>query len=201
MSGRQFNFLDGTLRLVDGTVNSTLGPFYFKVVFAQSDPQMPANRARPEQRLILDRGRASTDMKYSKGNDEPVFAPLEFTFSARVDEDVNRQNLWQALICGTLGSHNWVTTKGTTQLEGVTLPGFDNDNPMQTVNVELLYTGVTTNWGRRLAEVFFPPEQILFGPADEDGLPMSATGRIYGAITSISAFTTPAVQSTGGTNA
>tara|TARA_Y100000310_G_scaffold345741_1_gene469093 strand:+ start:2319 stop:2912 length:594 start_codon:yes stop_codon:yes gene_type:complete len=196
--GRQYSFLDGELRLFD---NTGATPFYYKVKFTQADPQIPAGRPRPEQRLILDRGRASSDMKYAKGPDDPIFEPIDITFTARIDENVNRQSLWQALICGTVGAHNWASTKGTSQLESITLPDFDNDNPMQCVNVEVLYTGATTNWGRRVQEVFFPPEQILFGAADNDGIPFSVTGRVYGPITSMSAFTTPNVESTGGTNA
>ena len=194
---RQYSFHDGELRIYDGTAT----PFCYRIKFVQTDPQVPANRPRAEQRLILDRGRISSDMKYVKGPEDVVLAPIDFTFAAKLDEALNRNSLWQALICGTVGSHNWVTTAGTSQVSGVTLKKFDNDAAMQLVNVEIRYTGATTNWGRRLKEVFFPPEMILFGPADPDGIGFSATGRIYGPITSMSAFTTPNTVSTGGAGA
>lgn len=192
--GRQYSFLDGELRLYDGTGTK----FYYTVKFVQADPQIPDGRPRPEQRLIMDRGRVSSDMKYAKGGDDVVLAPIDITFSARVDEDTNRETLAQALKCGTLGSHNWVSTKGDYQLEGVTLPGFDNDAPMQTVDMEFMVTGDSTNWGRKVTEIFFPPELVQFGPSDSEGLPFSATGRCYGPISSISSFTA-GTESTGGT--
>lgn len=184
--GRQYSFHDGELRIYDGSTTV----FYYKVKFVQADPQIPSGRPRPEQRLILDRGRASSNMKYSKGPDDVIFEPLEISFTARVDENVNRQSLEQALKCGTVGGQALTSTKGTSTVEGVTLPAFDNDSNMKTVNIEILYTGATNNWGRKLEEVYFPPEQILFGPADSDGIPFSATGRVYGAISTISSFTT-----------
>ena len=191
---RFYTLMDGELRIYDGTTT----PFCYQVKFIMADPQIPAGRQRPEQRLVIDRNRASSSMRYSKGPDDVIFEPIEMSFTARLDEKVNRNSLWQALVAGTVGSHNWITTKGTSQLESVTLPGFDRDTNLKTVNVEILYTGATTNWGRKMKEVFFDPARITFGPADQDGLSFSATGQIYGPITSISSFTTPRTMSTGG---
>ncbi len=200
--GRHYTLHDGELRILGLAAAGQAGtPYYFKVKFIGADPQIPGDRPRAEQRLVLDRGRGSTDMKYTKGPDDIKFAPIDIMFTAMIDENVNRWGLLEALKCGTLGSHNWVSSKGTTQVDGVTLPDFDNDTYMQTVNMEIMYTGATVNWGLKCAEVFFPPELVLFGPADSEGIPFSATGRAYGPITSLSAFTTANVESTMGINA
>lgn len=191
---RFYTLMDGELRLYDGTAT----PFCYQVKFIMADPQIPAGRQRPEQRLIIDRNRASSAMRYSKGPDDVIFNPIEISFTARLDEKVNRNSLWQALTAGTVGIHNWITTKGSSQLESVTLPGFDRDTNLKTVNVEVLYTGATVNWGRKLKEVFFDPARITFGAADQDGITFSATGQVYGPITSMSSFTTPRTMSTGG---
>lgn len=191
---RFYTLMDGELRIYDGTAT----PFCYQVKFIMADPQIPSGRQLPEQRLILDRNRASSSMRYTKGPDDVAFEPIDMSFSARLDEKVNRNSLWQALTAGTVGTHNWVTTKGTSQILSVTLPTFDRDTAKKTVNVEILYTGATTNWGRRIKEVEFDPTRITFGPADLDGLTFNATGRIYGPITSISSFTTPRTMSTGG---
>ena len=191
---RMYTFMDGELRLYDGTAT----PFCYQVKFIQADPQIPSGRPRPEQRLVLDRNRASSNIRYTRGPDDVIFDPIEITFTAKLDERINRNNLWQALTAGTVGIHNWITTKGTSQVESVTLPGFDKDTNVKTVNVELLYTGATTNWGRRMKEVYFDPAKIMFGAADQDGIVISASGRVYGTITSMSSFTTPRTMSTGG---
>jgi hypothetical protein len=183
--GRQYNFFDGELRIYEGSASNC----YFKVVFVQADPQIPMGRPRPEQRLIMDRGRFSADAKFSKGGDETRFAPLDMSFSARIDESTNRDALFEALTVGTVGGKNFVTTKATTQTDGITLPPFDNDAKMRTVNIELLYTGNTNNFGYKCNEVFFPPEMLLTGPADTEGINMAITGRIWGDIVTISSFT------------
>lgn len=193
MSPRQYTFHDGELRLYDGTSGT---PFMFKVKFMNADPQIPVGRPRPDQILFLDRGRVSTDMIYHRGPDNVIFEPVQTTFSAWLTESINRTALEQALRCGTINADNWVTTKGSTQIEGATLQAFAGDTSMKTVNVELIYYGQTDNVGKKMTEVAFPPQNIQFGAATPDGILITCQGLIYGDITDITGFTSPYNEST-----
>lgn len=59
---------------------------------------------------------------------------------------------------------------------------FDYYDNLRTVDVQYKLTGETNSITWKLAEVYFPPDEITIAEA-EDGITMSVTGGIYGAIT------------------
>ena len=185
--GKVYTFKDGRLRLYDGSAT----PYYYIVKFQNADLAAPAGRARPAEKLIMDRGLLDANALYVQGADDAVTESLDISFSALLDDVENRVDLAQALVCGTVGGDAWTSTKGSTQLtngagESVTTPSFA-DGQKRCVNVEWLADGAA-DAGYRWAEVYFPPEEIRLSETME-GVVLSAVGRIYGAVAPITAFT------------
>ncbi len=186
---------DGELRLYDGTSPT---PYYLSIPFAGADFSGPEGRPRPEENLVLNRGVFDDNAHYYQGGDEGVLAPLALSFSALIDDTLNRQKLRDAL-CNldgaspwTVGGNSWATTKGTTQLKAGdgtlhTTPAFA-DSSKVCVNVEILWNSGANDIGRSYAEVYFPPDQVTVTEGAE-GVRLDIHGLIYGEITEITAFT------------
>lgn len=158
---------------------------YYKVLFVGMDFNGPIDRARPEQNIALDRGNLNSNAFYYQGPDDPIYEPLDITFSAMVDEAVNRQELLLAIQCGAVATTEWpdagVSTKGDTQNNGATDNPIFTDSSMKAVNVQIRWLGDSTDWLLTYNEVYFPPEQQQIQES-EDPLVMSLTGKVYGTI-------------------
>lgn len=188
---------DGTLRLYDGTLQS---PFFLEIFFTEGNFSAPEGRARPEELLILNRGKIDANAHYIDGPDDVILNPLELTFSILLDEAKNKTKLRQAfnldhLSTWLVGSNTWLTTKATSSvLSGaavsVTTPAFA-DARKRTVDVEMLWADPdgAGNIGRKYAETYFPAERVTITES-EDGVRVAATGLVYGAVSEITAFTT-----------
>lgn len=188
----------GRLRFYSGNTP----PYFFEVAFRGS-VTAPVSRARAGETLVLDRGRFTADAHYVSPPDDPLLAPLPFSCNFRL---TNLEPGYSKLLTlirtpggvnfKNIGGRSWITTKATTQITNAdplgqvtaTTPAFSDDEK-HTVNAELLWTdpqGVADR-GFRWAELYLPPDrQVTEGV---DSVVVDLSGEIYGAITSITAFT------------
>jgi len=189
----------GELRIYDGTSPT---PYYISICFDGGDFSAPEGRQRPEEKLILHRGRADSSCPpvYIQGTDEPILEPLELSFSIRIQNSTTAHDKILAALSNisgtspwTVGTDNWTSAKGTSTLtagDGTTFtdPEFA-DSSKVAVNVEILWTLNSVAVGRRYEAVYFPPDQVSLEES-EDGVTLNCTGLIYGAISQITSFTT-----------
>jgi hypothetical protein len=186
--------IHGALRLYDGTAT----PYYVAMLFDNGDLSAPEGRARTEETVIFHRGRGSADTHYVSGPDTPIVEPMEISYSFRVSNVTATHDKIRAAHSNPDGGawsvdgDTWVTTKGDYSLingagAAFTDPAFE-DTLKFCVNVEVLWTRDAVAVGRKYGAVWFPPDQIQIQEA-EDGVTVSVTGRIYGLVTPISAFT------------
>ena len=161
---------------------------YFDVGFSNMDFTGPLGRKKVEEILVLNRGKYDADGHYIEGSDEPVYEVLELSFSAALDDAVNKTYLQDALQCGDFDdSGGWtttgVTTKGTTKNDGsVANPDF-RDSTKKSVNIQIIFTANSagTDIGWAYYEVFFDPGAVTIEESEE-AVTISATGGIYGVI-------------------
>uniref|UniRef100_A0A6M3IDZ2 Tail protein n=1 Tax=viral metagenome TaxID=1070528 RepID=A0A6M3IDZ2_9ZZZZ len=181
---------DGELRLADKGSGGTT--YYLPVLFCEMDFTGPTSRPRVEDTLIMDRGIFDSNAHYISGDDSPRYAPLPFSFSARLADTVNSRVLmdWTSgatripnAVGGSSTIYSW---DGTTTIDGNTLPAFKDDKT--TLRVQVLWDG-TSDIGLQYNEVYFTPGQQTITES-ADGLILSANGMIYGDVTRIAALDT-----------
>ena len=189
-----FQGKDGELRILSGSSQS------LSILFCEMDYSGPLSRTLTEETLMMNRGVFSTDAHYIAGNDEPRYAPLPLTFSCRLNDNTNTWILgeWISGVTNISGSTQLYTTKGTTTIDGNTLPDFANGaggnsdvvssvSSKYAYNVEVLWDG-TNDFGIGNKEVYFKPgEQTITESAD--GVMLSCNAEIYGDVTRITGFT------------
>jgi len=158
---------------------------YFEVAFAAMDFSGPLGRPKTEETLVLDRKKISARMHYIAGPQDKIYAPLEISFSALIDDTYNKDDIEQALQCGNPGSTFWtatgVTAKGTTKNDGSNANPAFKDSTKKAVNVQIRFAGVARNEGRAFYEVFFPPGEQLYTEG-EDGVSLACKGGVFGLI-------------------
>jgi len=187
---------DGELRIAElGIGGPTAGQgttHYLQVLFCEMNFSGPTSRPRVEDRLIMDRGVFDSSAHYVSGNDEPRYAPMPFSFSARLADTINSRALMDWLsgstnipnaVGGATQIYSW---DGTTTIDGNTLPVFKDDK--STYRVQVLWDG-TSDIGLQYNEAYFPPGQQTLAES-ADGLTLTANGMIYGDVTRITAFDT-----------
>lgn len=196
-----FTALDGVLRIYD----STATPWYLAVKFDAGDLSFPLGPARPEESVILHRGRHSADTHYVLGPDGPVLEPFDVSFSFRIQNVLANHDALRDALCNpdnnspwTVGSDTWVTTKGDGSLiNGAGAASADPafvDPQKKCVNLEILWTRDAVAIGYKLTAVYIGADQISIAEA-EDGVTASVTGKVYGGpATQITAFTAGAVS-------
>ena len=179
---------DGELRLYDGKANT---PYYHKALFTNANLSGPIARAKSTERLILDRGNVDSNAHYVESDDSPIMAPLRVTFSCLL-EDAGHSATLEALVKGnnTVDGVLITTTEGSSaNVVGTNNPVF-RDSTKRTLNMEVKWDG-TIDEGIKWKEVYFPPEQQTIADG-ADGVTLNIVGDCYGAVSRITAFTTPA---------
>lgn len=161
---------------------------YFEITFAAMDFSGPMGRAKTDEQLVLNRGNSDSNAHYIEGNDDKIFEPVNISFSALLDDAVNKDDIFVALACGDPDSDRWtatgVTSKATTKNDGTNLnPTFANATK-KTVNVQMLFEGSSKNYGYAYYEVFYPEESQTISEA-EDGVTLATAGGCYGIIEKI----------------
>src|SRR3990167_2659599 len=200
MSEVSYTTRDGRLRLYDGTAT----PYYLEIPFVNAGFSGPLGRGRGAQTIILDRGRLSTRMHYIEESDEAAIAGVEVSWSFKMTNTEplltkfkDALNVSQAATW-TVGSHTWVTTKGTTQLLSggatptlYTTPTFTNAPRRRCINIEVLYVDPTASGGdtgQKYAECEAEPDKQMINEGDRE-VAVNVRLMCYGAITQITAFT------------
>lgn len=170
---------------------------YFALCFDGGDLTAPEGRPRPEETPVFCRGRATTGtVHHISGDDTPILEPLELSFTCKLDNTINKTALVAALQCLNPNyDTNWdatgVSTKQDTTLtngDGTTFttPPFA-DSSKKAICVQIVWTRDSVSIGRAYHEVYIAPDQISIAEA-EDGVVLSITAQIYGAIQTIYAF-------------
>lgn len=194
----EFQGKDGELRLYSYDGSGTTGSgvsWYFEVLFTEMDFTGPIARPKTEPTLIMDRGNFDSNAHYIESNDEPRYAPLAVSFSCKLADTMNTRQLHEILegrtSILTRGGTTYIDmihTKGTTVIDGNTLPVFQalpgGTTPVW--NIQCLWDG-DNDYGIKYLEVYFTPgEQSIAESAD--GLTLSISGQVYGDVTRIAAF-------------
>lgn len=190
----------GELRIYSGS-NASGVNFFFRVAFAQMDLNAPMGRPRPDQLPITDRGVVNQYAHYIQGSDDIIMQPVNVTFTANLDTEVNRNDLIKAMSNPlraspwTVGSSTWVNTNGTTQiyngcgsLVSTPLP----DDPLHDrVNLAIIWRELcsfgTVDTGFIWKETWFQPNQINIRET-ETAVQIAATGFCYGPVSQIASF-------------
>ena len=190
-----YTMMDGELRLYDGSAT----PYYVKILFSGGDLSAPEGRGRPEEKPVMDRGRIDSNYHYVMGTDEPIVEAQEISYTFRLQADTTIHDKILAAHSNprlaatwTVGSDTWVTTKGDFTLvsgdgSNVTDAALA-DSKKYCVNVEILWTVGGVSIGRKYGAVWFDPTQLSLSES-EDSIEISATGMIYGTISTITSFT------------
>lgn len=180
---------NGKMRFYDGTGT----PFYLEFDFDAGDFSGPLMVPLTDEQIILDRGKATSDIHHIEGSEDKIWEPSQITFSAMLQDNTLHGYIleWIEWLNGgsaTINLNSLVTTKGTTQRDGaVTAPAFADSNK-KSCDIEILWDGPTNDIGLQYAEVFIPGDQVSVAEGD-DAITLSFTGMCYGSITRISAFT------------
>lgn len=169
---------------------------YFNIIFSQGNLTAPEGRKRPEEKVIFDRGRGDANTHYVLGPDDPIFEPLELSFSVRLDGVINKTALALALACGnpnydTAWDATGVSTKTDTSFVAGdagtgSFPAFA-DASKKTVCAQITWEFGGVKIGREYNGVYFPPDQLSLAES-EDGVIISCTGLVYETIRCIYAF-------------
>jgi len=185
----KFTNKDGELRLCDATAGATK---YCGVYFTQGDFTFPIGREKVEEILTLNRGNYDASASYHEGPDDVILEPLPISFSFLL-EDTSMTNKMVSMISGVtvIQGTTLTSTKGTgpvliIQHSAVSTTTFA-DTSKVTWDIEVMWDTSGTDYGWRLAEVYFPPGQqtITEGP---DGVVLSANGLWYGGGNTLAAF-------------
>jgi hypothetical protein len=191
-----FQGKDGELRLYEKGAISGAEPsgttYYFEILFTEMDFSGPTSRPKTEETLIMDRGNFDTNAHYIEGNDEPIYNPVNITFSTKIADTVNTQILsdWLSGVSrisnAASGASQIYSWDGGTSLAGNTTVGFKDADKMA-YRVEVKWAG-DPDYGLRYEEVYFTPgEQTLTESADN--VMLAANGQVWGDVTRIAAFT------------
>ncbi len=178
----KFTNRDGEIRIYDGSTT----PYYLEIKFTGGDFSGPIGVPEPEEQLFLDRGRGDTAV-YTRARDDEKLAPVDVSFTVTITEHETFGYLMDWLEGKTVNSKTIVTTKGTTQRDGVNnTPTFVSSGKL-CCNVEYMLDG-DTDYCWHYNEVWFPLSQCTVSESD-DGVTVSLTGKCYGTIVRDSAFT------------
>lgn len=179
-----FTNRSGKIRLYD----STATPFYLQLIFDEGDFSGPYGIPKTEELLQLHRGTVDANSHYIQGPEDAILAPVEISFSGKIQDTSHTGYLKDWLRGNTVNSQTIVTTKGDTQrVSGTVNPSFA-DSSKKCANVEIFWDESGTDYGLKYAEVYFPLDQIQIRESG-DGVILSLRGQCYGTITDISAFT------------
>jgi hypothetical protein len=189
----------GELRLYDGGTPKK----YVLITFSNMDINVPEGPGRPEDIIVLNRAQLDAAAGYIQGPDDPIVNPMQLTMSFRLDDgqpDLIHEFIALRFANGQAAA--WVaggaataliTTKGTSvgRRAGLTgsliaLPQFQ-DPAKKCVDIEVLWTQAAGSTGRRLTEVYFPPDQQSLNEA-VDSVTVNMNGQVYGNVAQITAF-------------
>lgn len=185
----KFTNRKGTIRLYDGTAT----PFYIEIAFTAGDLSGPIGRPLVEEIPVLDRGNIDANAHYITGSEQVHLDPLDLSFSCLITDLTNWGYLKDLLrvvngVGTAVNSNTIVSTKGDTQNDGANNNPALGDSSKLTLNLEYLLDGASSDLGFQFNEVYFPIDQVSMSES-EDSVTLALTGKIYGTITDITAWT------------
>jgi len=169
---------------------------YMEVLFCNMDFSGPTARPRTEERLIMNRGKYTTDAHYIEGPDEPRFAPVPISFSCKVAGTTDSLSLrdWLSGVTevpnAVGGTTEVYSYDGSTSIDGKTLKDFAGQGK-NTYRTEIIWAANTTSgvsYGLRYEEVYFAPDQQTITEAEGE-FDLTCNGLVYGDVTRIRDFT------------
>lgn len=174
-------------------------PYWFEVIFADMNFDGPIGRALTNEMMVLHRGKTDANMHYIEESDDTIFEPLAITFSCKIDDATNYDNIFDALDCANpnvndpTNSGYWVgtgtTTKGSTKNDGT------NDNPAfadsdkKCVNIQMKFEDYDNDSSICYCyyEVYFPPQEQRITESAE-AVTLTCNGYCYGVIEKTGGF-------------
>lgn len=193
-----------TMRIYSPAITSTGGSdgvAYLEVRFQSGNIGFGLGPALAPETLILDRLTFNADAHYVVVDDAPILAPIPLTFEVRgTDKYIN--NVLAALSdpfgttasssAWTVGNKFWTgyatsaVTRRNSDNTSITIPTFAVSGK-KLVRVELKMDKTSTDADAvdqvfKFTGVHFPREQIS-GSLQDDGLPFSVNGAVYGDVT------------------
>lgn len=187
-----------TVQLVDGTSGTPKGAY----VQFRGNFSGPWNRGRSEESLEISNDKADSTIHYTVVTDRPIFEPLTVSMGGKLEEtyglpgvmeflsNPDDESTWSGLSTNLTG----VSSLGSVinaDATAVTLPTpKDSHRASHLLNVECLFDGASTDYGRKYQGVFFEADQFQWSSDTEGDATWSAEGTVYGAVGKLSALTT-----------
>ena len=166
---------DGKITLQDGTETT---PLTLDVAFAKMDANLPDGHAMPDIKPIYNRGRKDANAHYIAGASKAL-DPIDISFSCSLDYTVNKNDVENALLCGTVATVPWVSTTPANPMPSLSA---DDGGPIKTIDVIFSWTDGTTTYTKTCNDVLFTPDNIKVTESEEE-VTLAATGHVYGDIT------------------
>ena len=208
MAFKSYFVKTGRLRLVSNTSNG--GPFFLEVPF-RGTITAPADRSRPPETMVHDRGRLTELSHYVMGPDTPITDPLPFSCKFRLANTEPNFSKFLAVIRGgnstalsgntaitkTIGGRVWGNAKSFATSRNAEVSGGGTvvhtsriflDTEKWCVHVEMLWEDPdnSNDRGFRWSGVYFPPDRVVTEGETEVSVDLS--GEVYGDITAITVF-------------
>ena len=162
---------EGTLKIISGPT-STGGATTFTVAYADMNASVPDGHAWPDLTAVHNRGKYDVNYSHLIAGATKKLDPVDFTFSAKLDYGVNKDELEKALFSSTLPNSTGVTFPTVSSSDG---------GPIVSRNVELSWTDGSSKYKKILKDVIFPKSDVKITEA-EDGVTLDVTGHVYGDI-------------------
>ena len=180
---------DAKLRLYDSTATA----WYLELEFDLGNFTGPIGAPLPEEILALDRGKATGDMHYVKGDDYAMMASVPISFGYFLQDVVQLTYLihWITAmndgLTQTVNAHTLLSTHADSQRDGSNAnPAFADSNKSQ-CDVLWLSDTAGVDFGWRYNGVWFPFDQQSFTEGEAEGT-LTLNGLCYGTIVPITAW-------------
>lgn len=201
MGVRVLNLRDTVMRLLDEAANT---PNALTLPFVDGTLRLPWAAPRPEDELVLDKGKANSFMHWIVGSDEAIFAMVPVPLTGLLDgghivakafsfmSNPDQASPWQPDGATTLTAVTTMGTRVDADGNAVTCKApADAVKSAGLVNVEILSTnpdGSGDDFGIKLQGCYFtPPQPVLGNPRGT----FETEIQVFGAISELGSFTTP----------
>jgi hypothetical protein len=164
---------DGTLTLQDGSAT----PNSFVVAFAKMDATLPDGHPQPEIKPVYNRGKKDENAHYIAGASKAL-DPVDISFSCQLDYTANKNDVENALMCGTVNSTAWTSTSPSPAMPNVSA---DDGGPIKTIDVIIAWSDGSHTYTKTAHDVHFDPSNIKITESEEE-ITLNATGQVFGAI-------------------
>ncbi|GAG82253.1 unnamed protein product [marine sediment metagenome] len=180
---------DAKIRLYDSSSTA----WYLELDFDVGNFTGPIGTPKTEEILQLDRGKATSDMHYTEGPDDPMMAPIPISFGYFLQNVVQQTYLvhWITAmndgLSQTVNSQTLESTHADSNRDGSNAnPAFADSNK-STCDVLWLSDTGGVDFGWRYNGVLFLIDQQTFAEADSD-ITLTLNGLCYGTISAITAW-------------